>query len=340
MKRATASTRAALILAAIALAVCAAWWWTRPGADAAGRPRAADAGAAAAPAALPRSQAGGAAPRSWPDLPPLERPLRLAADELRARADAGDPLAACRLVAEADHCDQARELVQHLRRALDQAERMAAHRTEDGETDAEMPKRIRAALAERERALAHCADVATPPPAERVRYARQAALAGHLPSMRHYAIGHAFRVREIMAVLPQLEIYRREAEVMARRAAAAGDLESAAALAAGYLGGLPGQGPFPTLLEQTLPEDPGRALAWAQAALAHPAMAALPEPHPLRVRLDEILAEATDRLPPGARIPEPAAMASAPDGRASGRIASIHHGLTREACSERAFVAP
>ncbi|MCD9032502.1 hypothetical protein LDO32_12275 [Luteimonas sp. Y-2-2-4F] len=265
------------------------------------------------------------------------------ADELRARADAGDPLAACRLVAEADHCDQMQEVVGHLRQSMKQIERVAADQPERNRVSDDMRQRMRDTLDAREQALAHCADVASPTAAERVRYARQAALAGHLPSMRHYAIGHSFRMRDIMDVLPQLEVYRREAESIALRAAAAGDLESALALASAYLGDLPAGGPFRPLLEQTLPENPGQALAWAQAALAHPALASLPDTHPLRVRLDMVLSEATDRLPPDQRTPPPAAMAagrSGPVRLSSGRGTPPFAGIARSECSDRSFLSP
>ncbi len=70
-------------------------------------------------------------------------------------------------------------------------------------------------------ATEHCKGCTDIIASEQIRYWRQAALAGHLPSMTMYASGNAFRNRNSLAQLQDLEVYRHEAEALARRAALA-----------------------------------------------------------------------------------------------------------------------
>src|SRR3546814_15998246 len=69
----------------------------------------------------------------------------------------------------------------------------------------------------------HCEGVPIASPQVRMQHWRTAALGGHVPAMTHYAIGSGFRSDNTLQDLAALGIYRREAETMARAAAAAGD---------------------------------------------------------------------------------------------------------------------
>lgn len=293
------STPRAALAAGLVLALAAGAWllWLRPSGeavDAAGLPHADE---ALASPAVP-------GPRAPPaPLPPLDQPLRLVGADLRARADNGDAPAACRLAAESLRCEGAAQAVREAERALAQVESITSD-----EIRLQYRERLQASMANHTRTTGHCEGVAPLSAAEGVRYWRQAALAGHPPAMRHYAIGNAFRLRDIVGVARELETYHREAEGIAVRAARAGDLDLAVALGLGYLGPDHQEG-FRPFLAQALRPDPARALAWLQAARAHPAIVALRADHALRRRLDAALEQATDLLPPDAPVPAPAALA-------------------------------
>ncbi|PJJ97540.1 hypothetical protein CO641_11315 [Lysobacteraceae bacterium NML91-0213] len=289
----------AALAGSLALLLCAAgvWLWlSREGA--AGTAPVAEAPAPAGAAAV------GEVPVRWAPLPAAGQPLRLVAAELRARADRGDARAACRLAAEAMHCDGAwlatREAERNAERTLAQVAKMPV----DASTRERVREQQAAAKANLAATRARCGGVDPLDPAERVHYWRQAALAGHPAAMRQYAVGNAFRWRDMVEVAPQLVVYRREAESVATRAARAGDLDLAIALGLGYLGTRddPSSRPF---LAQVLRPDPARALAWLQAARAHPAVAALPAGHPMRERLDAGLEKAAEQLPLDMPVPPP-----------------------------------
>jgi hypothetical protein len=89
---------------------------------------------------------------------------------------------------------------------------------------------------------------------------RQAALNGNEAALRQYATGNAFRRNQTLNVLPALETYVREAELLAWRAADAGDPQVAMALANVYDPGNEDVG-FGVYLRQTVRPDPVAALA-------------------------------------------------------------------------------
>ncbi|GAB3350498.1 hypothetical protein [Lysobacter tyrosinilyticus] len=194
-------------------------------------------------------------------LPPLEAPLASAIDDLRRRANAGDPGAACRLAAELTECDELRYRRTEDERWLAQRQRALQVITDPAvrqmavqNIDSEMALR-----SHRVDALAqHCAKVPPPTVAESVALWRQAALLGNPAALRQYASGNAFRWNNLMEALPQLQAYRGEAESMARQLARQGDIDMILALAAGYA-------PAPTasrsLLAQTLKPDGAKAMA-------------------------------------------------------------------------------
>lgn len=196
-------------------------------------------------------------------LPDLNLPLRDTLQGLRQRADAGEAAAACRLAAEMEYCDT-------IRQRLDAASAMLrspqALGVPIGQQNAEAQARVQAfkrAVAERSDRLlqqsTHCEGVQAFGPDQRVRYWRAAAMGGSVAALRHYAVGNAFRNNETLDNLEALRVYRQEAEAMASRAVAAGDLPTTLALASAY-SPLWADGRH-LLLDQALPTDAARALS-------------------------------------------------------------------------------
>ena len=220
-------------------------------------------------------------PRTVPALPALETPLRQSIEDLRERAAQGDALAACRIAAEYEWCERSRQ------RQTMSARRLEALRTTPPQAApdaARASRRLEQATrfaAEAEQAYRlHCEGAPVLGAAERAGYWRQAALQGHLPSMRHYANGNAFRFDDILDALPELTRYRAEAESMALRAANAGDMAMTYALAMGYAAGA--DGGRRSFLAQAVQPDEARALVLFRRLSEAPGFAGIPPRHPVR----------------------------------------------------------
>ena len=177
----------------------------------------------------------------------------------------------------------------------------------------------------------HCAGVPEPSPAEEVRYWRRAALGGHVPAMRHYALGNAFRPGALLALAPELEAYRQEAGHLAVRAAAAGDLAMIHALAHAYLPDDPaadwvprGSRPF---LDQVVVADARKALEWLYVLQGHPDARRVSDGHPIRDLPARYLPELEVRLPPDAVV--------AASGAATGRVRGWRPGQSGPVRTER-----
>jgi hypothetical protein len=205
-------------------------------------------------------------------LPPQDTPLRLVQAELTARARDGDAGAACRLAAELHRCEEVQRNLSNFDHEIEGRERFL-DTIGDAAQRAQMRQQMGSgSLQTGERLLrdaASCEGITQLSLAERVGYWRQAALAGNRGALLQYASGNAFQWRSVMEVLPQLQVYRREAEGLALRAAAAGDLRAVLALAAAYT---PDERGRPrSLLAQSVQPDPARALAlyrYAETAMA------------------------------------------------------------------------
>lgn len=210
-------------------------------------------------------------PAPTPDLPAADVPLALFVDDLRERAARGEAAAGCRLAAEFSRCHQlATRRADHDRWLAER--RRALDDITDPARRAELAGNIDRELAFRESQLgefeAHCRDVPLPTAPDLSRIWRNAALAGDPAAMRHYASGNAFAWGNILDVLPELAIYRQEAERLALLGAERGDFELALSLASAYA---PGGMDARTLLQQAVEPDPAKALALyrhLQAALA------------------------------------------------------------------------
>lgn len=224
-----------------------------------------------------------AASRSGPDqpvradgarapLPPQDTPLRLIQAELTARAQDGDAGAACRLAAELQRCEQVQRSLREFDTQLERSERYLATMQDAAQREKLRQQIDSASVQHGERVFRDadsCEGITQLSLEARVGYWRQAALAGNRGALLQYASGNAFQWRTLMEVLPQLQVYRQEAETLALRAAAAGDLRAVLALAAAYT---PQEGASTrNLLSQSVKPDPARAVAlyrFAEAAMA------------------------------------------------------------------------
>ena len=226
-------------------------------------------------------------------------------DDLTRRADAGDPAAACRIAAEFEYCRNAGTHLRHWQVQRDRMESGAGTVPDDAIADfAQMLAKVDERLEQANQVVEHCAGVDVPDSGRRVRYWRTAALGEHPAAARHYAMGNAFQFDDLLAAVPELERYRREAEDIARRAALAGDPALMYALAFAYMprgdtlldtGALQ----FQPFLAQVIEPDPAQALAWLHALQAHPLFRQLPDGHPTRMNATERFEQLARQQGPG-----------------------------------------
>jgi len=277
--------RTGALIALLALPVVAGlgWWGGRaslspPEKTADTGPVAGAAPASGAASARPSPDVGvPRPPRPEAPLPDLATPLRDTWQGLKQRADAGDAGAACRLASELEFCDGIRQRLDSASAMLADPDVMTSLR---GASDEDIAARRRALTTGSERLLEqsrHCEGVPVFSPQDRVRYWRSAAHGGNVAAMRHYAVGNAFRMNDTLDNLDALRIYRGEAEAIAQRAVAAGDLITAMTLAASYSPHRRGNRRY--LLAQSVQPDAGRALAlYLYVQQRAQAGTALPEP--------------------------------------------------------------
>lgn len=195
-------------------------------------------------------------------LPDDGTPLRLVFDGLKQRANGGDARAACRLAAELEKCERVRmRLAQFDEQLGFQQDRL------DRETDPQQRTRMQQGIdrftgARGQQLLQEseqCDGTPYVSPAERANLWRAAALGGSLPALTQYVVGNAFRTRDTLDLLPQLQVYRNEAESLALQAAQRGSTRATLALAAAYS---PNRDTGRrTYLAQVVTPDAGKSLA-------------------------------------------------------------------------------
>lgn len=170
-------------------------------------------------------------------LPDEGTPLRLVFDGLKQRANDGDARAACRLAAELEQCERVRTELAQFDDLLAGQQRMLA-RQDDPKQRARMREDFAREGGSRGQQLLQeseqCDGAPALAPAARADLWRQAALGGSLPALTQYAVGNAFRTRDTLQLLPQLQVYRNEAESLAMQAAQRGSLKATLALAGAY----------------------------------------------------------------------------------------------------------
>ncbi|WP_153066908.1 hypothetical protein [Xanthomonas arboricola] len=170
-------------------------------------------------------------------LPAADVPLTQVFDELNRRAGQGDPAAACRLAIELERCDEIQqslasydEQLWRLQRAEENNEVDVA----DHQGRAAWKKMLDSMALGLVKQAERCEGIRPVSAKQRVALWRQSALAGNPGAVTHYVVGNAFRNREMLELLPELQHYRQEAETMALKAASRGDLQVSLALAAAY----------------------------------------------------------------------------------------------------------
>lgn len=205
-------------------------------------------------------------------LPALDTPLAEALVELEGRAKLGDRTAACRLVAERQYCATLPSAIEEHDRWLGQRKRVLDSINDD-EGIRKFNEAFDAELEQREQSLSalskHCQGVDGVAPRELINEWRQAAHLRSPAAMRNYASGGAFQWSTLIETADQLEIYRREAEKMARVLAGWGDAEMTLALASAYSPyTIPGEAR--SLLGQVV--KPDAALSWGLFKRLHQAL--------------------------------------------------------------------
>lgn len=162
-------------------------------------------------------------------LPPLDTPLADSFDELVARADRGDPQAACRLALELQVCDHD---LSGLKFFADNAPRHAS--IDPGLIPDEQLEGLETAMINAQAQIdafdiiqAHCRGAPEVDMARRLGWWRQSALAGSRAAMHELMGGTALPINQWMRHTDHLAWMRRELEPLAWRAVHAGDLETA-----------------------------------------------------------------------------------------------------------------
>ncbi|WDS35404.1 hypothetical protein [Pseudoxanthomonas sp.] len=196
-------------------------------------------------------------------LPDDGTPLRLVFDGLKQRANGGDARAACRLAAELEQCERVRVQLAQFDEQLDRRMGMEEMVAGNPQATAERRESTDRMFADRGQQLLQaseqCDGVPFVSPAERASLWRSAALGGSLPALTQYAVGNAFRTRDTLDLLPQLQVYRNEAESLALQAAQRGSTRATLALAAAYS---PSRDTGRrTYLAQVVTPDAGKSLA-------------------------------------------------------------------------------
>lgn len=164
-------------------------------------------------------------------LPPLDAPLAAIVRELKPRAEAGDARALCRLAVEYRYCAELEGRMQMIETGVARAQQGAESGRRRGWAS---PERMASAFEETNRLYQHCEGVETPSSTEIVRYMREAASAGHPQAASYYATGDMFDNSDMLDNLPELALYRDNAETIALAAVAQGDLRAAWELARAY----------------------------------------------------------------------------------------------------------
>ena len=312
-----AGTKTWLVVAgafAVALAGGAYWWSARDVAGGSVSSGAAAEGAsnisarAAGDADVGRTsptRGGRPASLSNAPLPPLDAPLATIVRELKPRAEAGDARALCRLAQEYRYCVELQARMQMIEsgvaRAQERVGQDEARQGGDRRGDWRTPERMAAAFEQTSQLYRHCEGVAVPKSSEIVRHMREAAVAGHPQAASQYLSGELFAGSDMLDNLPELALYRDNAESMALAAVAQGDLRTAWKLAEAYASE-PGDRRR-SLLAQAVDAQPVRALsllyalrtvvadpALADGTVADPAQSVMP-------RLQQRIAALERRLP-------------------------------------------
>jgi hypothetical protein len=248
-----------------------------------------------------QARSGRPAPLSSAPLPPLDAPLAAVVRELKSRAEAGDARALCRLAVEYRYCAELQGRMQMIESGVARAQERIEQGGQGGEGDRRggwrSTERMASAFEQTSELYRHCEGVDVPKSSDIVRYMREAAVAGHPQAASQYVSGELFTNSDMLDNLPELALYRDNAESMALAAVAQGDLRTTWALAEAYASE-PGDRRR-SLLAQAVDSQPVRALSLLYAlrtAVGDPIAAADPG-QVILPRLQQRIASLERRLP-------------------------------------------
>ena len=162
-------------------------------------------------------------------LPPMDVPVAEIYPALHERALHGDAVAACRLAFELQRCDRLRPDID-----AEMVNRIDPGETRDPRALAYMERQL-AAMADRQVAAKDCAGLSDAQRREGFDRLRQAALAGHLPSLLAYAADGGVPANQMLQRLDQLRHYRDEAIPLLERAMAQGSAAAAMQLSMAHM---------------------------------------------------------------------------------------------------------
>lgn len=177
---------------------------------------------------------------------------------LRSRAIRGDAQASCQLARELDFCANAEAQEKYLTAMSD--------RVRAGESGGAISESSRADVLATLADLAkvrgeYCVGAGVIALPERIKYWREAALRGHLPSMLQYGSGLSFKQDELLTALDELKLFKQESAQIMIRAAASGNLQANLFLARAYAPQISGPNLTP-LLRQAVQRDAVTSLAY------------------------------------------------------------------------------
>lgn len=169
-------------------------------------------------------------------LPPQDVPLRTVFPELERAARAGDVGAMCRLAYELQRCTDKlkgeRRLIARMEFNLRNPDLEAE--AEYAKTDPQFAKSRMAFFEQRQARLETmeqvCEGIRIPPDLAAWQLLRDAARAGHVPSMLRFAREFPLRSQDVLDHLEELAAYRDEAPVFLQRAGESGDPRGAQAM--------------------------------------------------------------------------------------------------------------
>lgn len=230
---------------------------------------------------------------------PFDIPVRERLPALRARADAGDARARCRLSVEYLHCERVPAMLESIMGYIEERTKRIQALPANDPTKADGERWIaqnESRLAKMQQLSQHCDGVEIPPADEMIRLMRESGEGGQVGAAELYVSGAMFELGAGRKEAGEIRRYFDGAEVMAKSAAARGSIVSAWLLAEAYLLG-PDDGVSPTL-RNAVRKNPAAGLSLYHGVRA--TLLASPqseETQALLKSLDERIAQQEKALP-------------------------------------------
>jgi hypothetical protein len=191
-----------------------------------------------------------------------QAPLRERLPALRARIDAGDANARCKLAMEYVRCENIADFLADFMTRIEQDSKLVQTLPADHPDKAEAVRRLAkydAGLERAQRLAQQCSGVTLPSASELIRLVRESAEAGNLRATEVYVSGAMFEGVKPEDATEEIRRFREGAEAMALSAAARGSIPAASALASAYFIGP--HDPTATTLSNVARKDPVASLS-------------------------------------------------------------------------------